>query len=132
MLVLGINTATPLQSVALLHNGKTLLKKSWHGKWDESSTVLPNITSLLRSARKSFQDLDTIVVVRGPGSFSSVRIGVTIANTLAYALGIPVYGIKTNIDFPRRIKHSKKRITDFVTPFYSKPPNITLSKKNFP
>lgn len=132
MLILGINTATQPQSVILWERKssafRVLSEKKWQGSYDESSTVLPNIISILHDAKKSWHDLGAITVVKGPGSFSSIRIGVTIANTLAYALKIPVYGVKNRFTL-KEIHFSMKCGVELVTPFYEKEPNITFSIK---
>ena len=52
--------------------------------------VLPLLEELLSEHSLTSQDLDEIEVNEGPGSFTGVRVGVSIANALAFALGIPV------------------------------------------
>ena len=59
----------------------------WH-----SQIVLPMITELLTQKGKSLNDLTEIEVFTGPGSFTGLRVGVSIANALGYALKIPVNG----------------------------------------
>lgn len=93
MLTLAINTSSSTESVALLDNNKLLAERVWHGNADESEKLLPAIVGLLKSKRKSFQDLKSIIAVRGPGPFSAVRIGITITNILGFALNIPIYSI---------------------------------------
>lgn len=128
MLRLFLNATGGLETVALIHNGKILARKSWHANYDESEIVLPILTVLLNKTKKSFHDLTDIVVTRGPGSFSSTRIGVTIANTLGFALGIPVHGI-SHVDFSKILKQTYHRAKQrWVIPLYSKPPNITKAK----
>lgn len=57
---------------------------------DLSKVALPKIIKLFDEASITPQDLDKIMVVIGPGSFTGVRIGVTIAKTIAWSLGIPI------------------------------------------
>ena len=55
---------------------------------------MPVIVSLLKEYTLSFQDINAIEVNPGPGSFTGVRVGVSVANALSYALDIPVNGKK--------------------------------------
>lgn len=64
--------------------------------------VLPLIDELLKEHALKAQDVDAVEVYEGPGSFTGVRVGVSIANALAFSLGIPVNGTK--------IKKGKTRI----------------------
>lgn len=59
----------------------------------KAQVLLPIIEELLKKHRLKLQDLDEIEVNHGPGSFTGVRVGVSVANALSYALGIPVNGI---------------------------------------
>lgn len=58
----------------------------------KAQMVLPLITELLEKHALTLHDIDAIEVNPGPGSFTGVRVGVSVANTLSYALGIPVNG----------------------------------------
>jgi tRNA threonylcarbamoyl adenosine modification protein YeaZ len=57
--------------------------------------LFPVISRLLQSADRSFADIDTVVVGRGPGSFTGVRIGVSAAKGIAQGCGAPLYGVNT-------------------------------------
>ena len=56
----------------------------------KAQVLLPIIEALLEKHNLTLQDLDSIEVNPGPGSFTGVRVGVSVANALSYALGIPV------------------------------------------
>ena len=56
---------------------------------------MPAIEKLLRECELTPQDLTKIVVAKGPGSYTGVRIGVTIAKTMAWALNIPLVGVSS-------------------------------------
>lgn len=60
-----------------------------------SEVVMPNIEKLLTRNNLDVNNLDEIIVVNGPGSFTGVRIGVTIAKTIAYCLNIPIKSISS-------------------------------------
>jgi N6-L-threonylcarbamoyladenine synthase len=57
--------------------------------------LFPAITRLLQSADRTIGDVDTIVVGRGPGSFTGVRIGVSGAKGIAQGRGVPLFGVNT-------------------------------------
>ena len=58
-----------------------------------SETLVVEIENLLNSASKCYKDLTKIIVINGPGSFTGVRTGVTVAKVIALSLNIPVCGI---------------------------------------
>lgn len=60
------------------------------GSSSHSEQTMPNIVKLLKQEQIDVHDLNDIVVVNGPGSFTGERLGVTIAKTLAYTLNIPI------------------------------------------
>ena len=62
-----------------------------------SIEVMPNIVKLLDNNKLKVNDINKIAVIKGPGSFTSIRIGITIAKVLAYSLNIPIVSL-TSID----------------------------------
>lgn len=74
-------------------NGKRF-KKTSRSKIMKSQMVLPLIEELLREHKLQLADITGISVVAGPGSFTGLRVGATVANVLGYLLDIPVNGKK--------------------------------------
>ncbi len=110
--VLGINTATHQESVAILSNNKILTTKKWKSTKKESSILLTSITKCLEKAHHSFNDLDAIICVSGPGPFSAVRIGTATANALGLGLNKPVYAVTgESIWYIRKEWYAKKHKT---------------------
>jgi len=91
MKILAINTALKRTTVTLLTGEKIAKEKSWLSKNDEAEKLMPVISKMV----KSYDDLDAVAIVKGPGSFTGLRIGVTVANTIAYLQKIPVYELNT-------------------------------------
>ena len=89
MKLLAIETVTEVCSVAVCDGEKISQEISTHRK-GHSQFVLGMIEKLLKEANLSLNDLDGIVVDSGPGSFTGIRIGLGIAQGLAYGAGIPV------------------------------------------
>lgn len=59
---------------------------------DKSQKLLPFIDELLKKKKKTVKDITEIEINTGPGSFTGLRVGVSIANTLGWVLGVPVNG----------------------------------------
>jgi len=93
-LILFINTATTNNELFLINSEKIIARKNWQSRRDESDKLLANIKLILSENKMNFGDLSKLVIVTGPGGFTSVRVGVTVANALSYALSIPILGIK--------------------------------------
>ncbi len=96
--------------------------------------LLGALADLLKKKGKKVNTLTGVCVVNGPGRFSFLRSGVILANTLGFALKIPIIGIyrddfKTKNDFIKKglgkLKKQKKFV--LVVPEYGKEPNITRS-----
>lgn len=127
MVTLTINTSTQPESIALIKDRKILGAKQWHGKMDETLKLLPAIAGLLKRFRLKFQDINRIIVASGPGGFSALRIGITVANTLAGILKIPLFQVATpDWEIPSLFARCKK--VKVAAPTYSIPPNITTPK----
>lgn len=92
--VLAIETATESCSVALLH-ADSLIERSELAPRRHAELVLPFAESLLAEAGIARAQLDGIAVGRGPGAFTGVRLGVSIAQGLALALDLPVVTVSS-------------------------------------
>jgi tRNA threonylcarbamoyladenosine biosynthesis protein TsaB len=93
MNVLGIETAGPLCSAGLVGRDGVLAERTVRGRKIHSVRLLPLIEELLNEAGLPLQDLAGVAVTSGPGSFTGLRIGLTVAKTLAQVLDIPVVGV---------------------------------------
>lgn len=62
---------------------------------NHSEIVIPELQDLLKKSNLTLNDIDEIIVVNGPGSFTGTRIGVTIAKTIAYSLNIKIKTISS-------------------------------------
>lgn len=82
--------------IALIEGDKIIKEKAWESANNEAERLLPEIAKLT----KGFEGIDKIIVVKGPGSFTGIRIGVVVANTIAYLKKIKIYTVNT-FDFIR-------------------------------
>ena len=95
MLILAIETATKVSSVALSDGTKIVAALTMENGPEHSATLVPNIGKLLEMAGKTRKDLNAVAVSVGPGSFTGLRIGLATAKGLAYALDIPLIAVPT-------------------------------------
>lgn len=93
MLVLGVNTATSISQIALVENGTVVAENSWPSEQNESEKLLPGVQKMLTGSGKTWQDLDKLIVIQGPGPFTALRVSIAAVNALSYGLKIPVTGI---------------------------------------
>lgn len=92
--ILAIDTAGSQCSVALLHAGKRQ-HLSGQGPRMHAREVLPLTEQLLAHEGIAMADLDAVAIIRGPGSFTGLRIGVAVAQGLAYAAGLAVISVSS-------------------------------------
>lgn len=94
-LILGIETATSICSVALVRDGKLLAIRESVGARDHSAALTTYISEVFTDAGLHFHQLDAIAVSMGPGSYTGLRIGVSSAKGLCYALDKPFIAVDT-------------------------------------
>ncbi|MHC3401009.1 tRNA (adenosine(37)-N6)-threonylcarbamoyltransferase complex dimerization subunit type 1 TsaB [Aeromonas veronii] len=92
--ILAVDTATEACSAALLVGDK-LFSRWEEAPRDHTRKILPMVQAVLEDAGISLSDLDAIAFGRGPGSFTGVRIGISVAQGLAFGVGVPLIGIST-------------------------------------
>lgn len=95
MKVLAIDTSNYVLGIALLAEDIVIGEYITNLKKNHSVRVMPAIEKLLQDCDINPKELTKIVVAKGPGSYTGVRIGVTIAKTLAWTLQIPLVGISS-------------------------------------
>jgi tRNA threonylcarbamoyl adenosine modification protein YeaZ len=92
---LAIDTSTDYCSVGLSHNGVITAELTWHSERNHTVELAPTIDRLFHQTDGSTGSLESIFVARGPGSFNGLRVGMSAAKGLAFALDIPLVGIST-------------------------------------
>lgn len=95
MPILAIDTATLVSSVALATEDTLLAEITLQTKKTHSELLMPHIAKLMNMAEVAKADLQGVAVSIGPGSFTGLRIGLSTAKSLAYALNIPMVGVPT-------------------------------------
>ena len=130
MTILGIRTDKPEAELYLYRDEKKLGEVKWQAHKELSKTIHAQIEKISAAADQALGDFDGVVCYKGPGSFTGLRIGLSVANALAYANGIPIVAhtgddwLETGIKGLLTGKNDK-----IATPFYGRPATTTLPKK---
>jgi tRNA threonylcarbamoyladenosine biosynthesis protein TsaB len=95
MTILAIDTSNYPLGVALIEENQVLGEYITNLKKNHSVRIMPAIQTLMKDCERTPADLTKIVVAKGPGSYTGVRIGVTIAKTMAWSLKIPLVGVSS-------------------------------------
>lgn len=95
MKILAIDTSNDVLGIGLVDETKVIGEYITNLKKNHSIRVMPAIDRLLADCDTEPSDLGKIVVAGGPGSYTGVRIGVTIAKTMAWSLGIPLSSVSS-------------------------------------
>ena len=97
MHLLAIDTSTPQAVLALLRNDRLFTRVVQRGDAGgrHGQHLLPMVASLFAEAELPFQALDAVAVGLGPGSYTGLRVGLTAAKVLAFALGKPLVGLES-------------------------------------
>jgi tRNA threonylcarbamoyladenosine biosynthesis protein TsaB len=91
--LLAIDTATRMPSIALYGAEGLLGEQTWRSGRNQSVEVLPSIDRLLALASVTRQELGAVAVAKGPGSFTGLRIGFSLAKGLCLALSLPIIAV---------------------------------------
>jgi tRNA threonylcarbamoyladenosine biosynthesis protein TsaB len=130
MIILTIRTDKPEAEVGLYDDQKQLGYKTWQAHRALAETLQATIRDILSAQGKNLQDVKGIVCYKGPGSFTGLRIGLTVANALSYAKSIPIVG-ETGDEWIRRgIERMISGDTEpLALPEYGADVHITTPKK---
>jgi tRNA threonylcarbamoyl adenosine modification protein YeaZ len=110
MIILGIDTSGYTNAVGVVDGEKTLAGRAFDAKTDSLEQIVANIDTILRSAGLSLDDVRGIGVGLGPGSWTGIRVGVTVGKMLAFGLDKPVSGLSTLESLAYRARHETGRI----------------------
>lgn len=129
MVILTIRTDNPEAEVGLYDGEKQLAYEKWQAHRELAGTIHTKIKDLLASQGKRISDMQGIVCFQGPGSFTGLRIGITVADTLAYGLHIPIVAAQDDW-IEQGIRRLEAGENDRIAlPHYGAPVHITQQKK---
>jgi len=129
MLILTVRSDKPEAELGLYENDQQLAYTTWQAHRQLAETIHTQLKDLLESQNRHLKDVQGIVLYKGPGSFTGLRIGFCVANALADSLALPI--VSTNNDnwinsgLARLQNHQNEVI---ALPEYGSPPHITQPK----
>lgn len=128
-MILGLDTTQNAKANFVLWDRKGDVIKSVTEKFEPRQTeeTLDRLMTFLLQEECAFSDVEGIIVAKGPGAFTALRVGVTIANALAYAGNIPVLGVASLEDVTQMIitELLNQRPGKSIEPEYGREPHIT-------
>lgn len=92
MLILSLRTDQPEAELALYEDSRLVERVTWQAHRQLAETLHSKIQDLLKAHAQTWHNLEAIAVYQGPGSFTGLRIGLSVANALADSLKIPIVG----------------------------------------
>ena len=128
-MILALDTSTPDCRLWLIRDDKQS-KHEWEAGRGLADGLIKYLRTKLLEAGASWRDIDGIIVYRGPGSFTGLRIGLTVLNTIADDTGIPIVGTTGEQWLNDGLLRLKAGENDqLVMPMYGGEPNITKPRK---
>ncbi|CAN5368750.1 hypothetical protein BH10PAT4_BH10PAT4_3290 [soil metagenome] len=128
-MIMLLDTSTPLCRLTLIDDDKRY-DETWQADRTLANGLLLYIDKNIRRAGKTWKDLSGIGVYEGPGSFTGLRIGLTVLNTIADSQHIPIVGGRGDTWQEDVLKRLKNGENDQITmPFYGSEPHITVPRK---
>lgn len=130
MLILTLRTDQPEAEISLYDDERQLAYRSWQAHRQLAETIHGVIKDMLDGQDKSLNDLQGLAIYKGPGSFTGLRIGFSVANAWADSLEIPIVSETGN----QWVKKSLQRLTAgqderLALPDYGSEPKTTTQKK---
>ena len=128
-MILLLDTSTPLCKLTLV-DGDWRYDSQWQADRTLAKGLLAYLRDQLAENGRTFGDITAIGVFKGPGSFTGLRIGLTVLNTIADAQRIPIVGaIGDDWQNGVRVKLQSGQNEKIVLPFYGSDAHITKPRK---
>lgn len=130
MLIVGIRTDRPEAELGLFEASTRLDSLTWPAHRELAETIHLRLKDLLGKHGKAFADINGLVFYEGPGSFTGLRIGASVANALAESLHIPIVGATGDDWAPDGVTRllAGEHVA-IVLPDYGAAPHITVPRK---
>lgn len=130
-MILGIRTDKPEAEIYLYSStGDFIAEKFWQADRQLARFLLAELENFLQENDVNFKDLTGLLAYAGPGSFTGLRIGLTVINTIAYSENLPLAGASGEDWREKAVERLKKGENDkAVMPIYNAPAHITKPKK---
>lgn len=127
---LALRTDSPQAELYLYDEERQVAREVWQADRRLALELLGHLEQFLAAHDTTFADLSGLLVFRGPGSFTGLRIGITVMNTLAFAQSIPIVGADGSDWLDDGISQLQNEENDqVVMPEYGAEARITKPKK---
>jgi len=113
-MLLAIDTSTDVSGIALRDERRVLAECVWFSGRRHAEQVMPMIDQVLRNVDVASADLRAVAVAIGPGSWSGLRVGMSIAKALAVASSLPIIGVPTLDVLAYGLRHHADQIVPLV------------------
>ena len=128
-MILLLDTSTPECRLTFIE-GEWRYEAKWEAGRELAKGLLAYMQSQLEGQGKSWEDITGLGAFKGPGSFTGLRIGITVLNTISYAEKVPIVGEMGDDWQEKAIKRLLNGESDeVVLPEYGGEANITLPRK---
>lgn len=128
-MILAIDTSTPTCKLFVVKDGTTNAYE-WEAGRGLADGLIKYLRSILHENGAGWSDISGLIAYKGPGSFTGLRIGLTVFNTIADTNSVPIVG-ESGDDWLRqglrRLEQGKN--DELVMPLYGREPNITKPRK---
>ena len=130
MRILTIRTDKQDAEIGLFDDNNQIAYQTWHAHRELAETINTKIIDVLMEGNTRLHELQGIVAYKGPGSFTGLRIGLSISNALAYSLQIPIVTATEDDCVASGINRLIGKENEEVgLPLYGAEPNITAPRK---
>lgn len=130
MIILAVRTDKPEAELYIYEGQSKIAEIVWEAHRQLAETIHKQIDKLLKKSGISMSDIAGIVLFKGPGSFTGLRIGASIANALAYSLEIPIVSTDGKNWVEKGISQLQAGKSEKIAiPNYGRPPHTTHPKK---
>lgn len=128
MTILAIRTDKPGAEIYLYKDKKRLAQVKWQAHLKLAESLNTKIGEILNKLSISYEDLGGIAIYKGPGSFTGLRIGMSVANALAYSMRIPIAAkggenwMQNSIEYLSRGRSDKIAVPEYGSPVFTTKP----------
>ncbi|HEX5448164.1 MAG TPA: tRNA (adenosine(37)-N6)-threonylcarbamoyltransferase complex dimerization subunit type 1 TsaB [Candidatus Saccharimonadales bacterium] len=128
LIILALRTDKPQAELYLYDDSKKLSQTKWQAHMKLAETLNSRIEKILNKSSISYEDLGGIAIFKGPGSFTGLRIGIAVANALAYGLSVPIVGntgedwLEKSIQALKDSQNNKIAIPEYGAPVHTTKP----------
>ncbi|HEX6258821.1 MAG TPA: hypothetical protein VFZ48_05050 [Candidatus Saccharimonadales bacterium] len=129
-MIVGLKTDSPTCELTFVYENGERYAHAWKADRELAKGLLSYIEQQLETQAKDWDDIKGLVVFKGPGSFTGLRIGITVMNAIAYASDLPIVGGDGKDWLEHGVERLQKGDNDkIVLPEYGAEPHITKPRK---